>query len=61
MDEALEERAGRQDDRRRLEDLADLRLDAAHGAVLDDQALDARLPDLQSWAVRSSTRLLRAR
>ncbi len=47
MNEALQERAGSQDDRRRLEDFADLRLDAAHRAVLDDQALDARLPHLQ--------------
>ena len=47
MDEALEERAGREDDGRRFEDLAYLRLDAAHGTVLDDQPLDARLPHLQ--------------
>ncbi len=47
MHEALQERAGGEDYRRRLEDLANLRLDAAHRAVLDDQALDARLPHLQ--------------
>src|SRR5271170_4086315 len=47
MHEPFQERAGRQDDRRRLEHLADLRLDPAHRAVLDDQALDARLPHLQ--------------
>ena len=47
MDEALQERAGREDDGRRFEDLAYLRLDAAHDTVLDDQALDARLPHLQ--------------
>src|ERR1019366_6359265 len=47
MDEALEERAGREDDGPRFEDLADLRLDAAHRAIRDEQALDARLPDLQ--------------
>ena len=47
MDEALEEGAGGQDDGRRLEDLADLRLDAAHGAILDDQPLDAGLANRQ--------------
>src|SRR5271170_1178736 len=47
VDEALKERPGGQDDRRSFEDLADLRLDAAHDAVLDDQALDAGLAHLQ--------------
>src|SRR5277367_1846613 len=47
MDEALEERAGREDDGRCFEDLAYLRLDAAHDTVLDDKPLDARLPHLQ--------------
>src|SRR5271163_3508991 len=45
--EAFQKRAGREDDGRRLEDLAYLRLDAAHDAVLNDQALDARLAHLQ--------------
>ena len=61
MDQALQESSGREDDRRRLEDLADLRLDAADCAVFDDQPLDARLADLQIRGVVSSTRFMRAR
>ncbi len=47
MDEALKKGAGREDNCRRLEDLTDLGFNAAHGAVLDDQALDAGLAHLQ--------------
>ncbi len=68
MHEALEECAGREDHRRRLEDLANLRLDPAHGAALDDQPLDARLPHLQirralehALAARSIRGLVRLR
>src|SRR5208283_2482158 len=47
MDEALQKRAGCENDGAAFEDLANLRLDAAHRPVLDDQALDACLTHLQ--------------
>src|SRR5262249_59004656 len=43
MNEALQEGAGGEHDRGCLESLADLRLDSAHPAVLEQQSFDARL------------------
>src|SRR5258705_8370271 len=46
MDQALQKSPGGKDNRGRLEDFPNLRLDAANFSVLDDQPLDARLPNL---------------
>src|SRR5579871_368666 len=47
VDEALEKGAGGEDHTLGLEGLTDLRFDAAHAPVLDQQPLDARLADGQ--------------
>jgi hypothetical protein len=49
MDQALQKSPGGKDNRGRLEDLANLRLDPANFSVFDQEPLDARLPYLQMF------------